>query len=51
MKVGVKGVYEWVYSALDTSPEEMVMAQGLSTLGLFALSHQLARGRPFGVGD
>jgi hypothetical protein len=32
MKVGVKGVYEWVYSTLDTSPKEMVMARGLSTL-------------------
>ena len=26
MKVGVEGVYEWEYSALDTSPKEMVMA-------------------------
>ena len=26
MKVGVEGVYEWEYSTLDTSHEEMVMA-------------------------
>jgi hypothetical protein len=38
MKVGIEGVYEWVYSTLDTSPKDMVMARGLSILGLFALS-------------
>jgi hypothetical protein len=38
MKVDVKGVYEWEYSSLDTSPEEMVMACEFSIARLFALS-------------
>jgi len=44
-------VYEWEYSTLDTSSEEMVMAQGLSTPGLFALSPNWPMAGLLGVGD